>query len=152
MSFNCQIENREPQPVLAVRTRTGVGNLQQEMGRAFGMIAGYLGEIGEYPAGAPYAAYYNMDMQDLDLEIGFPVARELPGKGAINPGQIPGGKVATCMHTGPYGEVGPAFEALMEYVKAEGCEATGVAYEMYLNDPQEVPEAELQTLVMFLLK
>ena len=152
MSYECQVEDRKPQPVLAVRTRTAVEGLPQEMGRVFGMIAGYLGEMGEYPAGAPYAAYYNMDMQDLDVEIGFPVARALPGKGDITPGQIPGGKAATCMHIGPYGDVDAAYDALKAYMEAEGYEPGGPPYEMYLNDPGEVPEAELQTLVLFPLR
>ena len=152
MSYECQVEDRTPQPVLAVRTRTAVEGLPQEMGRVFGMIAGYLGEMGEYPASVPYTAYYNMDMQDLDVELGFPVARELPGKGDITPGQIPGGKAATCLHIGPYSDVGAAYDALTAFTKAEGYKPTGIAYEMYLNDPGEVPEAELQTLVLFPLR
>ena len=41
-------------------------------------IAQYLAEQSEQPAGAPFVAYYNMDMQNLDVEIGFPVTACLP--------------------------------------------------------------------------
>ena len=35
-------------------------------------------EMGKQPAGVPYAAYHNLDMQDMDVEVGFPVSKPLP--------------------------------------------------------------------------
>ena len=35
-------------------------------------ILQYAGQMGVQPSGPPFVAYYNLDMQDLDLEIGFP--------------------------------------------------------------------------------
>jgi len=122
------------------------------LGQAYGAIAQYLGELGEQPAGPPFVIYHNDDMQDLDVEIGFPVARELPSKGDIQASEIPGGKVATCLYVGPYAEIEPAYAALSEWMRENGHEATGVAYEMYLNDPQQTPPAELQTQIVFPLK
>jgi hypothetical protein len=43
----------------------------------------YLKELDEYLAYVPYVAYHNMDMQNLDIEIGFPVAKELESKNDI---------------------------------------------------------------------
>jgi len=122
------------------------------LGEAYGRIAAYLAGSGEIPAGAPFTAYYNMDMQDLDVEIGFPVSKPLAGKDDIRASEIPGGKLAFALHTGPYSECGPAYEALTQFVKEHGFEATGVAYEFYLNDPQETPQAQLQTQIVFPLK
>lgn len=149
MNYPCEIINQSPQPTLSVRKTTQVEQLPQEMGAAFGQIAQYLNQIGAAPAGAPYAAYYNMDMQNLDVEMGFPVAEKLPGKGAILSGQMPEGLVGVCLYTGPYQDCGPAYEQLTQFVKDQGYEASGVAYEMYLNDPGETPEAELQTRIVF---
>ena len=39
----------------------------------------------------PFAAYYNMDMSALDVEAGFPVSKNLPGKDNIKAGKIDGG-------------------------------------------------------------
>ncbi len=105
-----------------------------------------------HPAGAPFVAYFNMDMQNLDIEIGFPVSHPLAGQGNIQPNQIFGGKLATCLYVGPYSDVGPAYDALTKFVKDKGVEATGVAYEFYLNDPQTVQPSELQTQIYFPLK
>lgn len=152
MSYECEVKEQAAQPTLSVRTRTPVQGLPQVLGRIYGTVAQYLGEQGEQPAGPPFAAYYNMDMQDLDVEIGFPVSRELPGTSEIESAQIPGGRVATCVYTGPYSEIEPAYTALSQWMKDHGHEATGVVYEMYLNDPAQVPPQELKTQIVFPLR
>ncbi len=152
MSYQCEITERAPQPVLSIRTRVTVQDLARVSGQSYGAIAQYLGELGEQPAGAPFAAYSNMDMQDLDVELGFPVTRPLPGKGDIQPGEIPGGLLASVMHVGPYSDCGPAYEALTQFAKDQGHTPTGAAYEMYLNDPTVTPPEQLMTQVMFPLQ
>jgi len=91
----------------------------------------YLGELGEHPAGPAFAAYHNMDMQNFDVEIGFPVSKKLPGKDDIQSGIISKGKTATCIYIGPYKEMKPAYDALMNYMKKNSFVPTGVAYEFY---------------------
>ncbi len=146
MEYNCTIIELDDQPVITVRRTNPVENLPAFFGEVYGMMAHYLGEMGEQPVGMPFAAYYNMDMSALDVEAGFPVARELPGKGEIKSGKIPAGKFAVVKHVGGYDTVGPAYEALSDFVKEQGYEDTGIAYEYYLNDPNEgvVPETEIR--------
>lgn len=126
MSHVCEAIEQPDQPLLAIRNRAAVQDLPQVMGRSFGAVGQYLGELGEAPAGPPVVAYYNMDMQDLDLEIGFPTARSLPAKGEIQSSKIPAGKFAVCLYTGPYEEMASAYEALNGFMKEKGYEATGV--------------------------
>ena len=152
MSYHCQIDERPAQPVLSVRSRTSVQDLPQALGHAFGAVMQYLGAQGEQPAGPPFAAYYNMDMQNLDVEIGFPVSHLLPGQGEVQAGEIPGGLQASVIHTGPYSECTPAYEALHQYIEEQGHPATYVAYEFYLNDPEHTPPEQLQTQIMFPLQ
>ena len=152
MSYQCELWERLPQPALTIRTTSPVQALSQAMGKAYGAIAQYLGQMGEAPAGPPFVAYYNMDMQNLDVEIGFPVGRPLSGLGEIQASEIPGGKLASCLHVGPYGDLGFAYEALTQWLADNGYEATGAAYEMYLNDPMQTRPQELQTQVVFPLK
>ena len=152
MSYQCELRDLPVQPTLTIRARTSVQNLPELIGKSYGDIAQYLAQLGQYPAGAPFAAYYNMDMQNLDVELGFPVSKELPGKGEIKSGRIPAGKFATVLHAGPYDKVGPAYEALTKWIAEKGYEPAGVAYEVYLNDPDETKPEDLKTQVMFPLK
>jgi len=152
MSYQCELKEQAVQPTLIVRATTSVQELPRVLGQAYGAIAQYLGQVGEQPAGPPFVLYHNMDMQALDIEVGFVVARHLPGKGEIQSGEIPAGKFASVLHTGPYDQCGPAYAALTQFVQGSGHAATGASYEFYLNDPQQTPPQELQTLIVFPLK
>ncbi len=152
MDYKFELSEQPAQPVLSMRTRTAVGNLPQELGKAYGAIIAYLNEIGEKPVEAAFSAYYNMDMSDLDVEMGFPVSKPLAGKGEIKAGEIPAGKQVSCMYKGPYKKMEPVYNAIMQWINENGYTPTGVAYEFYYNSPMEVPESELLTKVVFPLK
>ena len=91
-------------------------------------------------------------MQNLDIEIGIPVSNKLSNKDEIKASEIPPGKFASCLYIGPYNEISPAYEMLTKYIEDKGYESTGIAYELYLNDPSEVPPEQLQTHILFPLK
>ena len=152
MAFIMQIIETMEQPVLSIRATTSIENLPKIVGPAYGEIVGYIMAQGGEALGPAFIAYYNMDMNNLDIEIGFPVATALPGNDKIQAGVIPAGKKASTFHKGAYGDVGPAYQALSEFLGKSGFEATGVAYEYYYNSPEEVPESELLTKIEFLLK
>lgn len=149
MSYPCEIKEQAAQPSLTIRTRADAQELPQVLGRCYASLYTYLEQIGQPPAGPPYIAYYNMDMQDLDLEVGVPVAKELPGNGEIQPAALPGGTVATCLYTGSYKELGVAYNTLTRFIEDHHRQAAGPAYEIYLNDPSDTPPEQLQTLILF---
>lgn len=151
MEYQCELKEQAAQPALSVRTHAAVQDLPALFGKAYGAIMQYLAELGEQPVGMPFAAYYDMNMQNMDVEIGFPVGRPLAGKGEIQASEFPGGKLASVMHIGPYDQMGPAYDALTQWAKAQGYEATGVAYELFYSEP-ETPPMEIRTEIMFPLK
>ncbi len=152
MDYKIELKEQVAQPVLSIRKTTAAGNLPQEIGKAYGSIIQYLNEIGEQPAEAPFTAYYNLDMEHLDVEMGFPVSKQLAGRGEIKAGVIPAGKYAECMYKGPYAEMVPVYDAMNRWLGENGLAATGVSYEFYYNSPMDVPESELLTRIMFPVK
>jgi len=152
MISECEIIEQPAQPTLSIRTRAAVQELPQVLGNGYGAIMQYLGELGADPSGHPFVIYYNLDMQNLDVELGFPVSQPLPGKGEIHAARMEAGKVATCLYIGPYSDCGPAYEELAQFVKDKGFEGTGVAIEYYLNDPSQPPYEEAQTRIALPLK
>jgi effector-binding domain-containing protein len=147
-----EMREQPAQPVLSVRETTSVRALRGTRQRAFAAVAQYLGEIGEQPAGPPFVAYYNMGMEHLSVEIGFPVARVIPGRGNVQPGEIPGGRQAACTFTGPYTRIEAAFATLSAWMVEQSLEPTGVVYEFYLNDPAVTAPEALRTQIVFPLK
>jgi len=152
MTYRCEVIERTAQPTLTIRTHAAVQDLPQVFGQSYGAIMQYFGQIGQQPTGAPFVVYYNMDMQNLDMEIGFPAPGKLPGKGDVKASELPGGKAVVCLHVGPYDQIAAAYDALNGWLQASGLEGTGIAYEIYLNDPATTPPEALQTQIVMPLK
>jgi Transcriptional regulator, effector-binding domain/component len=152
MIFDFKVEEQTAQPVMSIRLRTSVEKLPQVIGESYGKIMGYLTEQGIQPKFAPFAAYYNMDMQDLDVEMGFPVEKTLPDRDEIKAGQILPGKIVSCNYKGPYREMEKPYKDIMKWIEDNGYELAGVFYEYYFYSPADVPESELLTRIVIPLK
>lgn len=144
------IETKE-QPVLSIKTTVSVDKLPNVIGEAYGRIFNYLGELGQGPVDIPFVGYFNMDMENLSVEIGFPVADKFPSKDNVESSVIPCGKKATCIHQGPYTELSNTYDEMGKWLMENNMKPTGVVYEHYFNSPEEVPESELLTKIVFLL-
>jgi effector-binding domain-containing protein len=140
------------QPTVEVRRVTAIEQVRDVFDAGYGDLWQYLGAQGAQPAGPPFAIYHNMDMRALDLTLGVPVAQPLPGDGNVQGGLFPAGRWAVTLHTGPYDGLRDAYAALEAWATAQGHAPSGIACEIYLNSPLDVPPAEYQTQVMFLLK
>jgi effector-binding domain-containing protein len=149
MNYTCKITEEQDMPFLKIRTRTPVEELPVVLGKYFGQIIAYMHETSIKMSGAPFVAYYNMDMSDLEIDVCVPVAVETKGNGNILADKLGRGNYVSTLHIGPYHQVEGAYKAITEYIQVNNIDITGVAYEFYLNDPQEVKEEELQTQVMF---
>ncbi len=148
---NIEILKKIPQPTIYIRTKTKVENLPALIGESFEKMAAYLKEIGEFLSDVPYVAYHNMDMQNLDVEIGLPVTEPVPGKEDIQAGFIPAGKVVFCMYRGAYGEMEGVYGEMAKWIEDNNYVPVGTAYEHYYNG-QEYPESELLTMIVMPLK
>jgi effector-binding domain-containing protein len=93
-----------------------------------------------------------MDMDNLSVEMGFALNREAPGTDTIKAGFIPAGKKAVTLYKGAYRDMAPVYEAMSKWISESGHKPTGVVYEHYYNSPDEVPESELLTKIVFLLE
>lgn len=154
MQYVIELVERERMPSLSIRKTVAVDHLPHEIATSYATIAGYLQELGveEYAQGMAYVAYYNMDMQHLEVEMGFITDKEYPGYGDINTESIPAGRYVTFIHKGSYKEMGHGYAAAQNWIKEHQLNASGIVYEYYFNSPQAVPESELMTKVEFLLQ
>lgn len=147
-----EIKETQDQKTVMVRTTTSLEDISTTLGSIYGELMGYLQRNGLTMTGHPFVLYHNADMAALDIEAGVPVGAVVSGEGRIQPGTIPGGRVLSAIHTGPYSSLGETYTPVMEHIQKEGLEATEWMYELYLNSPGEVPEDQLQTEICFPLK
>lgn len=149
MNTTFEIVNREAVKSIVIRTRCSVAELPGLIGPAYQRIGQHLQALGAMPAGPPYVAYHNEDMQDLDLEIGIPVAHEVKAQGEFELSSIPDGRYASMLYTGPYRDLTKAYGQISAWIAEQALQPTGSCYEIYLNDPADTPEEALQTLILF---
>lgn len=147
-----EIKTVQEQHTAAVRTRTPIEKISETLGACYGEVMQCVNSQDVQPSGPPFAIYYNMDMSDLDMEIGFPVAAMITDAGRVKAGTIPSGKAAVATHVGPYDTIGETYEKLSAFVKEKKLEPNGFSYEYYLNDPGETAPEELLTEIYFPLK
>lgn len=142
MRYEITIKRLSEQPIISTRTHTTLADLGETFGRAYGQLFGYLGQIGARPAGMPFSIYHDPDFkeEDVDVEICVPVEKRLSGKGELNGSVMPSGLAACTVHAGPYGEVGPAYQALMSWIQDHGHECAGPPREVYLVGPDKTSD------------
>lgn len=144
---NIEILQRRDQPTLVIRKTVKVDDLPGVIGYCYEEIEKYLKDIEVYVEDVPFVAYHNMDMQHLDVEIGFPVSQKIPEKGEIKPGVIKACKVIFCMYRGPYSEMTGTYNEMAEWLENSGLKSEGTVYEYYYNGPG-FPENEFLTKIV----
>ncbi len=145
----CNLVKLSEKMVVSIRTRAPVKDLPDVIGKCYGDIMKHLSSNGKYPSGVPFIGYFNMDMNDLDVEIGFPVEENVAETEAIKMSKIPEGSYAEHIHIGPYPTLKDGYDLLMKWMAESNYQATGICYEYYLNDPNEVKPEQLQTRILF---
>lgn len=152
MPYNCELTAIDPHWALVIKSRVNVEGLAEVFANSFASLVEYLEELGEDIIGPPFAIYHNVEMEELDVEMGLPVAGSLPGKGDIVPREILIQRAASTVHTGPYEDIESAYVALAEWMNDNGHEPEGASYEFYLNDPGSTDPLELQTMIFIPVK
>ena len=137
-----EVTVQDYQPIMSFRTRSSVEKLPEVIRPAYERILAYLKEMDITPTGPPFVTYYTMDLQDLDVEMGFPVEDLLPGEGDLCPGEIEKSTVVSFMHKGPYEGLHEVFSAMATFLEEKGLQAKGVSYEVYYNGPNDVQSSE----------
>ncbi|MDR2855842.1 MAG: GyrI-like domain-containing protein [Methanomicrobiales archaeon] len=118
---------------------------------SFDKIPKHLDSLNELPGDAPIICFHNVDLENLDVEIGFPVATPLSGKDDITAKTIPSLKVVSAIDLGPYEKQEATLEALFTWIQSNGYEMQGEIYYQYLNDTER-PENELLTKIIIPIK
>ncbi len=124
-------------------------NVSKAMGDAFGKVMGFMQSHGIAPAGPAMSAYYDYDPKEMRFRSGFVVNPDAlaEAEGEIKSDSTPGGRVLHFTHVGPYSTLRDDYGALMAYCETEGLKVTAPTWELYVDDPHNVPEEDLRTEV-----
>ncbi len=144
-SMDYSIATREiaPQPAIVKRKTMKPDEIANNLGQMFQEVFLLVQQKGIVLAGAPFARYMEWGPGLLTLDAGFPVAAEFEGEEpttAIRGETLPGGMVATTIHTGDYKNLTQAHAALQVWIRDQGLKPRGPAWESYVTDPAHVPD------------
>jgi effector-binding domain-containing protein len=135
------------QHVLSMRTTIPFSEYPQTAGLVYAKIMAYAEQNGLLFSGGPFVCYHNADLAALDVEMGFPVARQVNGNDEIIGHSVLERKAVSGYFLGAYEESDPLMMAIMRWIAEHGLEQQGEIWNYYLND-QNRPSNELLTQIV----
>lgn len=139
------------QHVLSIRTTIHFNDYPNTAKQAYGAIMEYAARNGLMLSGGPFVCYHNADLENLDVEMGFPVAKPVLGNGDITGYTIPAQKAVSGIFLGAYTDTDPLMMEIIKWIAEHGYEQQGQIFNYYLNDENR-PAAELLTQIVVPIK
>jgi effector-binding domain-containing protein len=134
------VKTIESQPAAAIRAEVPMAELRNVFDRGFHAVMQAVAAQGVAITGPPFGFYPRMPGDTVAVVVGFPVAGPITADGGVEPFTLPGGRVVTGTHVGPYETLGQTYEQLMAWTRAEGLTLAEGMWESYLSDPKSEPD------------
>ncbi|NNF32493.1 MAG: hypothetical protein HKN68_00180 [Saprospiraceae bacterium] len=142
---------------IAIKSDSSMDDIGKDMSSDFEKLWAYMDDKKDLINGLPFSIYHKWDMVKggVSYTSGVPVSKvpdDLPD-GMIS-GSIPTTKVHIIEHVGSYRHLGNAWTTQHTMMRSKEFKAVKSIhpFELYVNDPSEVPEDELITQVLFACK
>jgi effector-binding domain-containing protein len=151
MLQDIKIVEIDEQPVLSIRETAPMQSIPEEIGKIFSETLAFMQANNVAPVGPPFAIWHDMKDGMVDMECGFPIAEPAKVEGRIRNSKLPGGKVATAIHIGPYDKLGEAYSTIESWIKDNGYQTAGKTWESYLTQP-DVEPSKIRTEIFWPVK
>lgn len=147
-----KIEKRAAQPSVGIRLKAKPEELGNVIPQTHDELAQWMAKHNIQPSGAPFVRYHVINMaEQLDIEMGFPVASEVTGDERVTASTIPAGEYAFVLYTGDYDGLMEANRVLVDWAKdngvkwdnwdtGDGGDAFRSRFENYFTDPADEPD------------
>lgn len=150
MLYQIGLTLSKPIPTAVVRSRVPAKELAQFVPAACGEVWSFIRSAGLPRPGRHLALY--LDAQG-SVEVGAEVSEPFAGNERIHCSQLPGGRVATTVHFGPYGRLADAHAAIREWCASHGHQCSDVSWEIYghWEESWNSDSSKIRTDVFYLL-
>lgn len=134
-----EVREVKTQATAVIRFRVPQEEIGTKLAEVLPAVYAYVTAQGVTP-GTPFSRYFGTEAGLVDMEAGLRVAQPVSGEGEIRPGELPGCRVASTWHAGPYEELPAAHRALEAWVEAHAEVPAGGVWELYVTDPGREPD------------
>ncbi len=134
------VQTIDRQLAAVVRAEVPIEEIRTVFDRGFGQVMRVAEAQGVSITGPPFGFYPRMPSATVEVAVGFPVSTGISPDGDVNPFELPGGRVVTGMHIGPYESLEATYRELTVWAAAEGHSLAGHMWEFYLTDPRAQPD------------
>ena len=152
MNYQIVTKTVSSQPLAAVRRRVSIGDVGRAWKPALDLVWEFLGRHqGLRTDGHNCFVYHHPAPGEsaLKVEFGVQVVRTFPDAGEVVCTETPAGEVVMTTHTGSYGKLAAAHQAIQSWRAATGRAFAGCSWEIYGDWTDD--ETKLETQVIYLL-
>ena len=147
------VEIVQPRKLAAVRREVALGAVGAAWGPALGKVWDFLRSQPGLRTDGHNIFVYRPPSQPGELmqcDFGVEVTRSFERAGEVYATETPEGEAAIAVHRGPYSRMNEAYEAIDNWMAANGRQSAGITWEIY-GDPTPEP-SQTETTVVRLLK
>ena len=140
MTYQIQLREARPQPILSIRAVVPTMQLVQFFDEATQEMQAYLEEQGVRRTGPAMSLWHSAPGQipgASDIETCWPIEGPVPPMGQMHYRVLPAGLEAITIHHGSYDDMGNAFDALWQWTQEQGYEMTGPPRDVVLVGPAD---------------
>lgn len=122
-------------------------DISAAMGEVFHNVMKFVHEHDATSGNQALAVYPTYDPENMTFRAGVTVSAEdaAKAKGSIKSASLPEGEVLTFTHMGPYSTLRDSYGELMQHLANIKRMVAVPTWEIYVNNPDEVPEEDLRT-------
>ena len=150
MRYQIELTRSNATPTAVIRSRVPAKDLAKFVPAACGEVWSFIRSAGLPRPGRHLALY--LDEQG-SVEVGAEVSEPFTGNERIHCSQLPGGRVVTTVHFGPYQHLSNAHAAICEWCARNGHRCSGVSWEIYghWEENWNTDSSKIRTDVFYLL-
>jgi effector-binding domain-containing protein len=128
MQYVVRLDQLAPIPLAVVRRQAAQAQLSKVVPDCCGIVWNVLRTQKISGAGRHVALYWD---DVINVEVGVELDTPFAGHGDVVSSATPAGAVATTTHFGPYGKLGDAHKAVVDWCTANGHVRAGPLWEIY---------------------
>lgn len=141
MSNAPRIEHRPARRTLTIAATTSMQQEAEVLASTLMRLQSWMASRQLRADGPPFVRYRRIDMPHrLEIEVGVPVAMGAEGDGEVIAGELPAGRYAVLVHTGPKEELVEANALLQKWAEEQR-----VDFDVRPEGPSSVWSARLET-------